>query len=240
MVKRCGLPSQGWRAFLHNHAPDVAAMDLLVSRPLVSDCSMPSSSFGWTAETLSGSTSQQIQLPNGLRVTEAFPWDEAPRYMIRDRDRIYGAVVRRRLRAMGIRDRRLRPHPGRMALPNGRSDRSAASVLITSSSGASRICDGICDHTQTITTSANSLFIEQGCTCPTRRRYGRAYYLPTNPRRTASSIYPDLICDKDRSTTADHALSDCRFSLFYAVGISSFAHPNNFQFPSRRTNNRIL
>jgi hypothetical protein len=38
------------------------------------------------------------------QITEAFPWNEAPRYMIRDRDRIYGAVVTRRLRAMGIRD----------------------------------------------------------------------------------------------------------------------------------------
>jgi transposase InsO family protein len=39
------------------------------------------------------------------QITEAFPWDEAPRYLIRDRDRIYGAVVTRRLRAMGIRDK---------------------------------------------------------------------------------------------------------------------------------------
>jgi hypothetical protein len=38
------------------------------------------------------------------QVTEAFPWDIAPRYMIRDRDRIYGIVVTRRLRAIGIRD----------------------------------------------------------------------------------------------------------------------------------------
>jgi hypothetical protein len=30
MVKRCGPPSQGWRTFLCNHAPDIAAMDLLV------------------------------------------------------------------------------------------------------------------------------------------------------------------------------------------------------------------
>ena len=40
---------------------------------------------------------------------EAFPWDEAPRYLIRDRDRIYGSVVTRRLRAMGIRDRPTAP-----------------------------------------------------------------------------------------------------------------------------------
>jgi len=39
------------------------------------------------------------------QITEAFPWNEAPRYLIRDRDGMYGNVVRRRLRAMGIRDK---------------------------------------------------------------------------------------------------------------------------------------
>ena len=39
------------------------------------------------------------------QITEAFPWNEAPRYLIRDRDAIYGAAVTRRLRAMGIRDK---------------------------------------------------------------------------------------------------------------------------------------
>jgi hypothetical protein len=54
------------------------------------------------------------------QITEAFPWNEVPRYMIRDRDRIYSNVVTRRLRAMGIRDRPLhRRRPGRMLLPNG-------------------------------------------------------------------------------------------------------------------------
>jgi transposase InsO family protein len=38
------------------------------------------------------------------QITEAFPWNDAPQYLIRDRDRIYGAIVTRRLRAMGIRD----------------------------------------------------------------------------------------------------------------------------------------
>ena len=38
------------------------------------------------------------------QITEAFPWDGAPGYMIRDHDRVYGTVVTRRLRAMGIRD----------------------------------------------------------------------------------------------------------------------------------------
>jgi len=43
------------------------------------------------------------------QITEAFPRNEAPRYMIRDRDCIYGAVATRRLRAMGIRDRPIAP-----------------------------------------------------------------------------------------------------------------------------------
>jgi transposase InsO family protein len=43
------------------------------------------------------------------QITEAFPGSEAPYYLIRDRDRIYGNAVKRRLRAMGIRDKPLAP-----------------------------------------------------------------------------------------------------------------------------------
>ena len=39
------------------------------------------------------------------QITEAFPWDEAPRYGIRDQDRVHGAAVTHQLRAMGIRTR---------------------------------------------------------------------------------------------------------------------------------------
>ena len=42
MVKRRGPPSQGWKTFLRNHAPDIAAMDLLVVPPLASNCCMAS------------------------------------------------------------------------------------------------------------------------------------------------------------------------------------------------------
>jgi hypothetical protein len=44
-----------------------------------------------------------------LQVTEAFPWDDAPQYLIRDREGIYDAIVTRRLRAMGIRDKPIAP-----------------------------------------------------------------------------------------------------------------------------------
>jgi transposase InsO family protein len=43
------------------------------------------------------------------QITEAFPWDEAPHYLIRDRDRIFGTIVTRRSRAMGIRDKPTAP-----------------------------------------------------------------------------------------------------------------------------------
>jgi transposase InsO family protein len=39
------------------------------------------------------------------QVTEAFPWDEAPKYLIRDNDKAFGSVFKARVRAMGIRDR---------------------------------------------------------------------------------------------------------------------------------------
>ena len=59
------------------------------------------------------------------QMTEAFPWAEAPGYMIRDRDRIYGTVVTRRLRAMGIRDK-----PTATASPwqNGFAERLIGSI----------------------------------------------------------------------------------------------------------------
>jgi len=43
------------------------------------------------------------------QIMEAFPWDDAPQHLIRDRDRIYGTIVTRRLRAMGIRDKPTAP-----------------------------------------------------------------------------------------------------------------------------------
>jgi hypothetical protein len=43
------------------------------------------------------------------QITEAFPWNEAPLNMIRDRDCVFGVVVTRRQRAMGIRDKPIAP-----------------------------------------------------------------------------------------------------------------------------------
>jgi transposase InsO family protein len=111
MVKRRGPPSQEWRTFLRNHAPNIASMDLLV---------VPTISFGllyalvilrldrrelvWINVT-ANPTAEWI----ARQITEAFPWDDAPQYLIRDRDRIYGTTVTRRLRAMRIRDKPIAP-----------------------------------------------------------------------------------------------------------------------------------
>src|SRR5271167_2726584 len=111
MIERRGPPSQGWRTFLRNHAPDMAAMDLFV---------VPTIGFkllyGFVIVRLHRRDLVWINVTTSptaewvaRQITEAFPWDEAPRYMIRDRDRIYGTVVTRRLRAMGIRDKPIAP-----------------------------------------------------------------------------------------------------------------------------------
>ena len=111
MVKRRRPPSQGWRTFLHNHAPDIAAMDLFVVPTIGFDLlyafiivRLDRRDLAWINVT-TNPTAEWV----ARQLTEAFPWDEAPGYMIRDRDRIYGTVVTRRLRVMGIRDRPIAP-----------------------------------------------------------------------------------------------------------------------------------
>ena len=111
MVKRRGPPSQTWRTFLRNHAPDIAAIDLFV---------VPTISFGllygliviriarrklvWVNVTPHPTAEWAAR-----QLTEAFPWEEAPRHLIRDRDAIYGSVVLKRLRSMGIWDHPIAP-----------------------------------------------------------------------------------------------------------------------------------
>src|SRR5712671_4459961 len=111
MVKRRGPPSQGWRTFLRNHAPDIAAMDLFVVPTIGFDLlyafvivRLGRRDLVWTNVT-ANPTAEWV----ARQITQAFPWDEAPHHLIRDRDRIYGSVVTRRLRAMGIRDKPTAP-----------------------------------------------------------------------------------------------------------------------------------
>src|SRR5271157_4067521 len=107
MVRESDPSGQSWGTFLRNHAPHIAAMDLFVVPTIGFDLlyvlvivQLARRELVWinvTAHPTAEWIAQQI--------VEAFPWNEAPRYLIRDRDAIYGAAVGRRLRAMGIRDK---------------------------------------------------------------------------------------------------------------------------------------
>src|SRR5712692_5330734 len=127
MVKRRRPPSQGWRTFLHNHAPDIAAMDLFVVPTIGFDLlyafiivRLDRRDLVWINVTTTPTADWVAR-----QLTEAFPWDGAPGYMIRDRDRIYGTVVTRRLRAMGIRDK---PIAAASPWQNGFAERLIGSI----------------------------------------------------------------------------------------------------------------
>jgi transposase InsO family protein len=111
MVKRRGPSGQGWLIFLLNHAPDIAAMDFFVVPTIGFDLlyafvivRLDRRDLVWLNVTRNP-TAEWV----ARQVTEAFPWDDAPKYLIRDRDQIYGAAVTRRLRAMSIRDKPIAP-----------------------------------------------------------------------------------------------------------------------------------
>ncbi len=104
MIRRRKPPSQTWRTFLDNHVGDLASIDFFTvptvtfrilyvflvlrheRREIVH--------FNVTAHPTAQWTAQQ-------RV-EAFPFDTAPRYLLRDRDAIYGERFRRRSHSLGI------------------------------------------------------------------------------------------------------------------------------------------
>jgi len=93
MIKRCGPSSQGWRTFLRNHAPDIAAMDLFVVPSIGFDLLyafvivQSRRDLVWINVT-TNPTAEWI----ARQLTQAFPWSTAPRYLIRDRDQIYGSI----------------------------------------------------------------------------------------------------------------------------------------------------
>jgi len=97
-------PSQSWRTFLRNHTDCLASIDFFV---------LPTATFRLLFVFIVlhherrrivhfGVTAHPTAPWVGQQITEAFPWDTAPRYMIRDRDSVYGLLVRARIKAMGI------------------------------------------------------------------------------------------------------------------------------------------
>jgi len=127
MAKHRRPPSQGWRTFLHNHADGIASMDLFV---------VPTISFrllygllilqhGRRQILWLGVTAHPTAEWIARQLTEAYGWTAAPRYIIRDRDAVYGDIFIRRLRAMGIRDR---PTAARSPWQNGYAERLIGSI----------------------------------------------------------------------------------------------------------------
>lgn len=112
MVPRRGRPTQSWTTFLRNHANAIAAIDMFT---------VPTLTFEWLyvlvvlghgkrrilhVEVTTAATAEWL----AQQIREAFPWDTAPRFLVRDNDGAYGPVFRRRLWAMGIRDRPTQIH----------------------------------------------------------------------------------------------------------------------------------
>ena len=127
MVRGSLPPSQGWLTFLRNHADGIAAVDLFV---------IPTIGFRllFGLIILNHDRRQIIHIAAtnhptadwiARQIVEAFPWDTAPHYLLRDRDCAYGQVFRKRLSAMGIRDRPVAP---RSPWQNGYVERVIGSI----------------------------------------------------------------------------------------------------------------
>ncbi len=95
---------QGWAAFLHNHAPDIWACDFLpvtdaLFRPLYAFFVIALGSrrvmhVGVTRHPTDAWVAQQLR--------EATPYDQHPRYLIRDNDSKYGLAFARVAEASGV------------------------------------------------------------------------------------------------------------------------------------------
>lgn len=122
-----GPKGQSWKTFIGNHKDAIAAIDLFVV-PTVGFkllyglviLHLKRRMLVWSNVT-AHPTAEWI----ARQITEAFPWDTAPRHMIRDRQGCYGIVFRRRLDAMGIRDH---PTAPRSPWQNGYVERVIGSI----------------------------------------------------------------------------------------------------------------
>ena len=111
MIRRRRPPSQSWRTFLRNHAEAIAAIDLCVVPTVHFERLFAFVIIGhgrrqllWFAVTRHPTAEWLAQ-----QIVEAFPWETAPSYLVRDNDGAYGPIFRRRVRAMGIGDRPISP-----------------------------------------------------------------------------------------------------------------------------------
>jgi hypothetical protein len=106
MVRHRKPPSQTWRTFLNNHVSQLASIDfftvptvlfqVLFVFIVIRHDRRRIVHFNVTAHPTAEWTAQQI--------IEAFPFDSAPKYLLRDRDRIYGCEFRKQVEVMNIKE----------------------------------------------------------------------------------------------------------------------------------------
>ncbi len=106
MVRRPGPPSQGWRTFLQNHSKELFSLDFLTVPTasfkilfvlvILSNDRRRILHFNVTDHPTAAWTAQQL--------VEACGVDEKPKYLLRDRDAIYGEIFSRRARVLGIKE----------------------------------------------------------------------------------------------------------------------------------------
>ena len=104
-------PSQSWWTFLQNHAGAMAAIDffvvpaitfrLLYVMIVITHERRKVIHFNITEAPTAEWTAQQV--------VNAFPYDTAPQYLLRDRDSIYGSVFVQRVGGMGIKQKLISP-----------------------------------------------------------------------------------------------------------------------------------
>ena len=127
MLRRRGPPSQGWKTFLRNHADGIASVDFLIVPTLAFERLFVFVILGLGRRRLLwiGVATNPTAEWLARQITEAFPWDTVPGFLVRDNDGAYGEAFTQRLRAMGIRDRPIAP---RSPWQNGYVERSIGSI----------------------------------------------------------------------------------------------------------------
>src|ERR1035437_4054833 len=106
MPWRPKVPSPTWRSFLHNHLTEIAAIDMFVVATATFRLlyALIVLSLDRRRVIHFGVTENPTQVWLSRQMTEAFPWDTAPRYLLRDRDASYGPAFRDRVQVIGIKE----------------------------------------------------------------------------------------------------------------------------------------
>ena len=127
MVPRRGRPLQTWKTFLRNHADGIASIDLFVVPTIAFEQLFAFLVLGHGRRQLLWFAVAKNPTAGWLarQITEAFPWNSAPKYLIRDNDRAFGGTFKARIQAMGIRDR---PTSFRSPWQNGYVERLIGSI----------------------------------------------------------------------------------------------------------------